>query len=109
LGKDFHLVQAQLEDNPTTKTPSEGPIYVLLVPKKDDPNGGVYPVVYRSFDSKQLGGLIGGLVRVKTLTSSDTLYLDFSPVMAHPPKAEIQALTDYCKKIGITVIFSGTA
>jgi hypothetical protein len=107
-GKDFHLIQTQLH-GATADKPSESPIYVVLVPRKDDPTGGVYPVVYETFDPQQLGGLILGLLRVKTLTSGDSLYLDFSPIMAHPPKAEIQALTDYCKKIGITVIFSGTA
>jgi len=107
-GKDFHLTQTELHGADTDK-PSESPIYVVLVPRKDDPTGGVYPVVYKSFDSQQLGRLILGLLKEKTLTSGDRLYLDFSPVMAHPPKSEIEALTVYCKKMGITVVFSGTA
>ncbi len=103
--EDFHLVQTVAHDDPAPATNS---IYVLLLPLHEGTNVYINPVVLKKFDGKEIGGIIEGAVKLGFLPRGSVLHVDPSPLMVPPPNAEEKILTDYCKKIGITVAVSLT-
>src|SRR5258708_38988564 len=106
LADDVHLVQTTVHDDPVPATNS---IYVLLLPLHEGTNVTISPVVLKKFDGKEIGGIIEGAVKLGFLPRGSVLHVDPSSVMmAGPPDAEVKILTDYCKKIGITVAVSLT-
>ena len=105
LADDVHLVQTTVHDDPVPATNS---IYVLLLPLHEGTNVTIGPVVLKKFDGKEIGGIIEGAVKLGFLPRGSVLHVDPSSVMAGPPDAEVKMLTDYCKKIGITVAVSLT-
>jgi hypothetical protein len=109
--EDFHLVETIPYGD--TLVPSGAPatnsIYVLLLPIHTGAKVVINPVVLKTFDAKEIGQIIGGAVARGLLPSGSILHIDPSPQMEGPPEVQIKALTDYCKKIGITVKVSGTA
>ena len=108
---EIHLVQTIAYSD--TLLPASGPatnsIYVLLLPLHDGAKVHINPVVLKKFDGKEIGRIIEGAVSRKFLPSGSVLHVDPSPEMERPPDAEIKALTDYCKKVGIKVVASSTA
>jgi hypothetical protein len=105
LADDFHLVQTvAYGDTP----PATNSIYVLLLPLHEGGKVDINPVVLKKFDGKEIGGIIEGAVKLGFLPRGSVLHVDPSPLMVSPPDAEVKILTDYCKKIGITVAVSLT-
>jgi hypothetical protein len=111
LADDVHLVQTIAYDD--TMLPAHAPatnsIYVLLLPLHEGAKVYINPVVLKRFYGKEIGGIIGGAVSRGFLPSGSVLHVDRSPEMVSPPDAEVKTLIDDCKKIGITVVVSGTA
>jgi hypothetical protein len=105
FAEDFHLVQTIAYDDPPPATNS---IYVLLLPLHDGAKVDINPVVLKKFDGREIGRIIEGAVKRGFLSSGSVLHIDPSPLMARPPEAEVKILTEYCKKIGITVVVSLT-
>jgi hypothetical protein len=68
----------------------------------------INPVVLKKFDGKEIGRIIEGAVLRGFLPSGSVLHLDPSPEMERPPDAEVKALMNHCKKIGVTVVVSLT-
>jgi hypothetical protein len=110
---DIHYVQTQYHTGSTSGTPvvEDFPVYVLLVPNE---YGYISPVVFKTFDSKDMGLFISDLATHGSVARGSVLHYDpmpeFAPSMMkfQPTEAQIQALTDYCKKLGITLVVSGT-
>ena len=108
LADDFHLVQTTVHDDPVPATNS---IYVLLLPLHEGTNVTINPVVFKKFDGKEIGGNIEGAVKLGFLPRGSVLHVDPNPsplMVSQLPDAEVKILTDYCKKIGITVAVSVT-
>jgi hypothetical protein len=104
--KDYHLVTTQLRGAPASGTPAEFPVvYVLLSP---DENGGVNPLVYKTFDSKDMELDIGALIRSGFIAPGSVLHFDPTPDLERPTGAQIQSLKGYCKKLGISLVVSLT-
>ena len=104
LAKDYHLVTTQLRGAPASGTPPELPVvYVLLAPDK---TGQLNPMVYKTFDSKDMELDIGGLIRSGIIAPGSVLVFDPNARLERPTDAQIQSLTDYCKKLGITLVVS---
>jgi hypothetical protein len=103
---DFHLVQTVAHgDTP----PATNSIYVLLLPLHEGGKVDINPVVLKKFDGKEIGSIIEGAVKLGFLPRGSVLHIDPSPFMVSQlPDAEVKILTDYCKKIGITVAVSLT-
>ena len=98
LDKDVHLaVRAVLDGSASERSP----LYVLLLPDHN-------PVIFKTFDSKDMERVIG-----HCLAPGSVLHYDPNPDIelptGRPTNAQIQALTDYCKKKGITLIVSLTS
>jgi hypothetical protein len=108
--EDFHLVQTIAYDDTLlpASAPATNSIYVLLLPLHEGAKVHINPVVLKKFDGKEIGMIIGGAVSKGFLPSGCVLHVDPSPEMVSPPDAEVKILTDYCKKIGITVVVSST-
>jgi hypothetical protein len=107
LAKDYHLVTTQLRGAPASGTPAEFPVvYVLLVP---DITGQLNPMVYKTFDSTDMELDIGGLIRSGIIASGSVLHFDPKPDLARPSDTQIEALKNFCKKLGITFVVSQTA
>jgi hypothetical protein len=107
FAKDYHLVTTVLRGAPASGTPAEFPIvYVLLAP---DITGQLNPMVYKTFDSKDMELDIGVLIRSGIIAPGSVLHFDPKPDLERPTDAQIQSLTDYCKKLGITLVVSQTA
>ena len=104
--KDYHLVTTQLRGAPASGTPAELPVvYVLLFPNE---NGFIAPLVYTKFDAKDMRSDIRNLIG-HDIAPGSVLYFDPTPDLEHPTDAQIQSLTDYCKKLGITLVVSFTS
>jgi len=102
--KDYHLVTTQLRGAPASGTPAEFPvIYVLLAP---DTTGQLNPMVYKTFDSKDMELDIGVLIRSGIIAPGSVLHFDPKPDLERPTDTQIRSLTDYCKKLGITLAVS---
>jgi hypothetical protein len=100
-GKDYYLVTTQLHGAPAVGTPAQLPVvYVLLLP---DGKGVIHPSVYTTFDSKDMED------GIRNIAPGSILYFNPTPVLEHPPAAQVQALADFCKKLGITLVVSQTA
>lgn len=93
LDKDVHLVVRDIADGAAGE---HSPFYVLLLPDNN-------PVIFETFDSKDMEGVIG-----TCLASGSVVHFDPDPVIGHPTRAQIQGLTDYCKKKGIRLVVSMT-
>ena len=105
--KDYHLVTTQLRGAPASGTPAEFPVvYVLLVP---DENGGINPLVYKTFGSEDMKLDIRNLIRHGDIAPGSVLHFDPKPDLERPPEAQIQGLQDFCRKLGITLVVSLTA
>jgi hypothetical protein len=111
LADDVHLVQtiAFGDRMLPANTSATNSIYVLLLPLHESGKVHINPVVLKKFDGKEIGRIIEGAVSRGYLPSGSVLHVDPSPEMVSPPDAEVKILTDYCKKIGITVVVSFTA
>jgi len=108
--EDVHLVETLHNDAYITNgMPSESPVYVLLVPIHSGGNDHIEPVVFRTFDVEAMERSIRFWVTQGYLAKGSVLHFDPSPILPRPPEADVNALTDYCKKIGITVVVSTTA
>ena|ERR1700722_606162 len=106
FAKDYDLVATQLRGAPVSGTPAEFPVvYVLLAP---DITGQLNPLVYKIFDSKDMELDLGALVRSGIIAPGSVLHFNTAPAMERPPDTQIQSLTDYCKKLGITFVVSLT-
>ena len=104
--KDYHLVTTQLRGAPASGTPAEFPVvYVLLAP---DISGQLNPMVYKTFDSKDMELDIGVLMRSGIIAPGSVLHFDPKPDLERPTDAQIQSLKDYCKKLGITLVVGQT-
>jgi len=104
--KDYHLVTTQLRGAPASGKPAEFPVvYVLLFSNE---NGFPVPLVYTKFDSEDMRLDIRNLVG-HGIAPGSVLHFDPTPDLKRPTDAEIQSLTDYCKKLGITFVVSQTA
>ena len=66
-------------------------------------------MVYKTFDSKDMELDIGVLIRSGIITPGSVLHFDPKPDLERPTDVQIQSLTDYCKKLGITLVVSLTA
>lgn len=98
--KDYHLVATQLRGAPASGSPAEFPVvYVLLF--SNDP----VPLVYTKFNSEDMRLDIRSLVGHGIDPGS---VLHFDTAMKRPTDAEIQSLTDYCKKLGISFVVTMT-
>ena len=108
--EDFHLIQTSFSGDRLVPSgaPATNSIYVLLLPLHESGKVHINPVVFKKFDAKEIGLTISGAVSFGYLPSGSVLHIDSSPRMEPPPEAEIRTLTDYCKKIGITVAVSPT-
>jgi hypothetical protein len=105
--KDYHLVTTQLRGAPASGTPAEFPVvYVLLFSGE---NGEVHPLVYKTFDSKDMELDIRNLIRHGDIAPGSVLHFDPTPDLERPTDAQIQSLKDFCKKLGITLVVSSTA
>jgi hypothetical protein len=93
LDKDVHLVVRSIADGSAAET---SPLYVLLLPHHN-------PVIFKTFDSKDMEGVIQ-----VWLASGSILHFDPDPLLKQPTDAQIQSLTVFCKKLGITLIVSLT-
>jgi hypothetical protein len=106
LAKDYHLVTTQLRVSPASGTPAKFPVvYVLLFSNEV---GWPVPLVYTEFDSKDMELDIRTLVG-HGIAPGSVLHFDPSPDLERPTDAKIQSLTDYCKKLGITLVVSLTS
>jgi hypothetical protein len=108
---DVHLVETAMHGDvlaPAGEAATNS-IYVLLLPLHEGGTVHINPVVLRTFDAKELGNILSGVVRLGYLPRNSILHIDPSPVMKFPPDDQVKALKDYCKEIGITVEVSGTA
>jgi hypothetical protein len=106
LAKDYHLVTTQLRVSPASGTPAEFPVvYVLLFSNEVD---WPVPLVYTKFDSEEMRLDIRALVEQHGIAPGSVLHFDPSPILKRPTDAQIQSLTDYCKKLGITLVVSPT-
>jgi hypothetical protein len=98
LDKDVHMAVRALADGSAAEA---SPIYVLLLPNHN-------PVIFKTFDSKDMERVIRD-----SLASGSVLHYDPNPDIeiptGHPTSAQIQALRDFCKKLGITFVVSLTA
>jgi hypothetical protein len=98
LDKDVHLVVRSIADGSAAEA---SPIYVLLLPDHN-------PVIFKTFDSKDMEQVIRAC-----LASGSVLHYDPNPDIevptGSPTRAQIQALKDYCNKLGITFLVSQTA
>lgn len=107
---DVQLVETEIYGDVTSPQvgPATNSIYVLLLPLHD--SGGVHinPVVLRTFDAQEIGGILEGAVKLGFLPRRSVLHVDPSPLMKFPPEEQEKALTDYCKKFGIIVEVSRT-
>jgi hypothetical protein len=103
--KDYHLVATQLRGAPASGTPAEFPVvYVLLFSNED---GFPVPLVYTKFDSEDMRLDIRALVG-HGIAPGSVLHFDPSPDLKRPTDAEIQSLTDYCRKLGLSLVVSAT-
>jgi len=103
--KDYHLVATQLRGAPASGTPAEFPVvYVLLFSNE---NSFPVPSVYTKFDSEDMRLDIRSLVG-HGIAPGSVLHFDSSPDLKRPTDAEIQSLTDYCKKLGISFVVTPT-
>ena len=93
LDKDVHLVVREIADVSATEA---SPLYVLLLPDHN-------PVIFKTFDSRDMEGVIQN-----GLASGSILHFDPDPLLKRPTDAQIQSLTDCCKKLGITLVVSLT-
>ena len=101
FAKDYHLVATQLHGAPASGTPAEFPVvYVLLYSNEV---GFPVPLVYTKFDSQDMRLDIGHCI-----VPGSILHFDPNPRLKRPTDDQIQSLTDYCKKAGITLIVSLT-
>ena len=98
LDKDVHLVVREIADGSAAEA---SPIYVLLLPDHN-------PVIFKTFDSKDMERVIRDC-----LASGSVLHYDPNPDIevptGRPTSAQMQALKDFCKKLGITFVVSQTA
>jgi hypothetical protein len=107
FAKDYHLVTTVLRGAPASGTPAEFPVvYVLLAP---DITGQLNPMVYKTFDSKDMELDIGVLIRSGIIAPGSILHFDPKPDLDRPSDAQIQTFKDFCKKLGITFVVSLTA
>jgi hypothetical protein len=108
--EDIHLVQTIVYDDPPLPASARATnsIYVLLLPLRDGAKVYINPVVLKKFDGKEIGRIIEGAVNTRSLLGSSILHVEPSALMERPPDAEVKALTDYCKRIKITVVVSST-
>jgi hypothetical protein len=105
--KDYHLVATQLRGAPASGTPAEFPVvYVLLLSHE---TGWIQPLVYTTFDSQDMELDIRNLVQHGDIAPGSVLHFDPQPDLTRPTDAQIQSLTDYCKKLGLTLVISETA
>jgi hypothetical protein len=103
--KDYHLVTTQLRGAPASGTPAEFPVvYVSLYSTED---GFPVPLVYAKFDSEDMRLDIRALVG-HGIAPGSVLHFDPTPDLKRPTDAEIQSLTDYCKKLGISLVVGKT-
>jgi hypothetical protein len=79
-------------------------VYVLLFSNE---NGFPDPLVHTKFDSEDMRLDLRSLVGHRIATGS-VLHFDPTPLLERPADAQIQSLTDYCKKLGITLVVSLT-
>jgi hypothetical protein len=101
--KDYHLVTTQLRGAPASGTPAEFPVvYVLLCSGE---NGLPVPSVYTKFDSEDMRLDIRNSIG-HGIAPGSVLHFDSAPDLQRPTDAQIQSLTDYCKKLGITFVVS---
>jgi hypothetical protein len=107
---DVHLLETAMYGDVLVPRaePATNSIYVLLLPLHDGGAVHVNPVVLRTFDAKAIEQILGGAVNLGYLPRGSVLHIDPSPEMKFPPQDQIKALTDYCKKIGMTVELSAT-
>jgi hypothetical protein len=106
LAKDYHLVTTQLRGAPASSKPAEFPVvYVLLFSGE---KGKIHPLVYTKFDSQDMRLDIRNLIG-HGIDPGSVLRFDPTPDLERPTDAQIQSLTDYCKKLGITLVVSPTA
>jgi hypothetical protein len=98
LDKDVHMAVRAIADGSAAEA---SPIYVLLLPDHN-------PVIFKTFDSKDMERVIRDC-----LASGSVLHYDPNPDIevptGRPTSAQIQALKDFCKKLGITFVVSQTA
>lgn len=98
LDKDVHLVVRAVADGSAGE---HSPFYVLLLPDHN-------PVIFKTFDSKDMERVIGNC-----LTAGSILHYDPNPDIeiptGVPTSAQIQSLTDFCKKKGISLVVSTTS
>jgi len=92
--EDYHLVQTQVTYTPGAKVESLT-IYVLDLPKHRTQS-------FNTFDSKDMEEAIGKLPR------GSVLHYDGNALMKSPSQAQMQTLTSFCKKKGISFIVSPT-
>jgi hypothetical protein len=100
--KDYHLMTTQLRGAPASGKPAKFPVvYVLLY---SNTVGFPVPLVYTNFDSEDMRLDIRSCI-----APGSVLHFDPTPDLERPTDAQIQSLTDYCKKLGITLVVSPTA
>jgi hypothetical protein len=105
FAKDYHLFTTQLRGAPASGTPAKFPVvYVLLFSNEV---GFPVPLVYTKFDSEDMRLDIRALVG-HGIAPGSVLHFDPTPDLERPTDAQIQSLTDYCKKLGITLVVSPT-
>jgi hypothetical protein len=105
LAKDYHLMTTQLRGAPPSGKPAKFlVVYVLLFSNE---NGFPVPLVYTKFDSEDMRLDIRNLVG-HGIAPGSVLHFDPTPDLERPTDAQIQSLTDYCKKLGITLVVSST-
>jgi len=110
--EDVHLVATQLNGNlvdPVTSKPPTSPAYVLLLPVHSADIVVINPVVFTTFDVKAIGLVIKGAVTRGILTPGSRLGIDVGPTFKPLPDEQIKELSDYCKKLGISVGVAPTA
>ena len=97
LDKDVHLVVRDIADGSASE---RSPLYVLLLPDHN-------PVIFKTFDSKDMERVIG-----HCLASGSILHYDPNPDIEvptrRPTREQMQSLTDFCKKKGISFVVSMT-
>jgi len=74
-----------------------------------DENGGINPLVYKTFGSEDMKLDIRNLIRHGDIAPGSVLHFDPKPDLERPPEAQIQGLQDFCRKLGITLVVSLTA
>ena len=106
FARDYHLLTTVLRGAPASGTPAEFPvIYVLLAP---DITGQLNPMIYKTFDSKDMELDIGALIRSGIITPGSVLHFDPKPDLDRPSDAQIEVFKYFCKKLGITFVVSET-